>query len=194
MLDQKSDNRTKLLQVGMTLFATHGYDGVGVQQIVEAVGVTKPTLYHYFESKHGLLKAIIDHHADDLLMQIRQAAKYDRNITSTIKTVMTAYFDYAVAHPVFYRMVLAMWFAPSSSEYYLDVADLQQRQFVMIEYLFQRAADDHGNMKGRHRQYAVTFKGMIDTYIGLSLQGYISLDNPQLVHQLAHQFMHGIFS
>src|SRR5689334_16385488 len=92
--DNRSDNRTKLLQVAMNLFAAHGYDAVGVQQIVETAGVTKPTLYHYFESKHGLLNAIIDHHADDLVTSVRKAAHYERNITMSIKEVMTAYFSY----------------------------------------------------------------------------------------------------
>lgn len=189
-----SENRTKLLQAGMTLFAQHGYDGVGVQQIVEAAGVTKPTLYHYFENKLGLLKAILDHHAGDLLTQTGKAAAYQHDLTLNIQQLMTAYFDYAEAHPVFYRLLLAMWFAPTSSEYYLPVADLQQRQFVIIEHLFQQATADHGNMRGRHRQFAISLKGMIDTYIGLSLQGYLELNNPQLVYQLSHQFMHGIFS
>ena len=48
-------------------------------------------------------------------------------------------------------------------------------------------------MKGRQRAYAATFIGMINTYIGLSLNGYARLDD-QRVHQAVHQFMHGIFS
>ena len=42
------------------LFATHGYAGTSVQQIVEAAGVTKGAMYHYFESKDDLLFGIYD--------------------------------------------------------------------------------------------------------------------------------------
>ena len=38
-----------------------------------------------------------------------------------------------------------------------------------------------------------TFMGMINTYIGLALNGYILLDQ-KLINQALHQFMHGIFS
>ncbi len=33
----------------------NGYDAMGIQRIVEAARITKPTLYHYFGSKQGLL-------------------------------------------------------------------------------------------------------------------------------------------
>lgn len=43
-LDNPINNRTKLLAAATHLFALHGYEAVGVQLIVAAVGVTKPTL------------------------------------------------------------------------------------------------------------------------------------------------------
>ena len=50
------DNRELLLNTALELFHAKGYDAVGVQEIVEKAGVTKPTLYYYFGSKLGLLK------------------------------------------------------------------------------------------------------------------------------------------
>ncbi len=48
-------------------------------------------------------------------------------------------------------------------------------------------------MRGRQKAYAATFLGMINTYVGLALNGYATLDD-QLVYRATHQFMHGIFS
>ncbi|GAA1945036.1 TetR/AcrR family transcriptional regulator [Microbacterium deminutum] len=42
------------------LFAEQGYANTSVQQIVEAAGVTKGAMYHYFESKDDLLFAIYE--------------------------------------------------------------------------------------------------------------------------------------
>ena len=39
------DYRTELIDQALTLFAGRGYDAVSVQEIVDGVGVTKPTLY-----------------------------------------------------------------------------------------------------------------------------------------------------
>jgi AcrR family transcriptional regulator len=56
------------------LFAAQGYANTSVQQIVEAAGVTKGAMYHYFESKDDLLFAIYERmlslqkaHLDDII-------------------------------------------------------------------------------------------------------------------------------
>jgi AcrR family transcriptional regulator len=50
----------RLGQVSVELFAEHGYAQTSVQQIVDAAGVTKGALYHYFTSKDDLLFDIYD--------------------------------------------------------------------------------------------------------------------------------------
>jgi AcrR family transcriptional regulator len=50
----------KLMRVSVELFATRGYAQTSVQQIVDAAGVTKGALYHYFASKDDLLFDIYD--------------------------------------------------------------------------------------------------------------------------------------
>jgi len=57
MAASPDDTRAELLDRALDLFAAYGYDGVGVQQICNAAGVTKPTLYHHFGSKRGILRA-----------------------------------------------------------------------------------------------------------------------------------------
>lgn len=48
----------RLLAAATRLFADRGYDRTSVQEIVEAAGVTKGALYHYFGSKDDLLHEI----------------------------------------------------------------------------------------------------------------------------------------
>ena len=50
----------KLMRVSVELFAEQGYAQTSVQQIVDAAGVTKGALYHYFSSKDDLLFDIYD--------------------------------------------------------------------------------------------------------------------------------------
>ena len=47
-------------RAAVRLFAAQGYANTSVQQIVEAAGVTKGAMYHYFESKDDLLFAIYE--------------------------------------------------------------------------------------------------------------------------------------
>src|SRR5829696_2658863 len=48
-----------IARVAARLFASHGYDATPVRAIVEAAGVTKPTLYYHYGSKEGLAQALL---------------------------------------------------------------------------------------------------------------------------------------
>jgi AcrR family transcriptional regulator len=187
------DNRSNILSHALKLFAARGYDAVGIQEIVDASGITKPTLYHYFGSKEGLLTALLAENFDKLYQSVEVAANYQRDLPLTLNRIVSAYFLFADAHRSFYRMQLSMWLAPADSIAFKAVSRWNEKQQLLIEDLFLRAENDHGNMKGRHRAYAATFLGMINTYISLALNGYTDITD-DLIYRAVHQFMHGIFS
>ena len=188
------DNRDIILARALDLWGERGYDAVGVQEIVESAGVTKPTLYHYFGSKRGLLDALIEERSAGLRDALADAAVYQpRNLVMTLEAVTRAYFEFALANSAFYRMQMSFWFAPPQSDEYLSTLARSIDQHEKLERLFAAAALDHGNMRGREKAYAATFLGMLNTYIGLALNGYATLDD-QLVRTAVHQFQHGIYS
>ena len=187
------DNRTRLLDCALKLFAARGYDAVGVQEVADAAGLKKPTLYHYFGSKSGLLQTLLDESFIELFDMLEQASIYHRDVKTTLNAVALEYFEFAEKHPRFYRLQLSMWFAPPESAAFAAIRAVNQKQQQQLEAFFQRAAEDHGNMKGRERSYAATFLGMLNTYISINLNGQGNLDQV-LAQNAVHQFMHGIFS
>jgi len=187
------DNRNTLLDCALTLFSSRGYDAVGVQEICDLAGVTKPTLYHYFISKRGLLQALLEAYFNPFLNDLEQAASYQGDITLSLEKIIRLYFSFARKAMPFYRLQLAMRFSPQESEAYQAVASFNKRQTITLEDLFIMAAADHGNMHRRAKTYAATFLGMISTTISLSYDQNIPLDD-DLLYKIQHQFMHGIFS
>jgi AcrR family transcriptional regulator len=187
------DNRSNILDQSLQLFAARGYEAVGVQEICEAAGVTKPTLYHYFGSKRGLLDALLETQFSLLNQVIQEAATYQHDVPSSLQRVAAAYFQFALANKDFYRLQLAMSFAAPQSDPHDAMVIHGQAQYRILEELFFRAALDHGNMRGRQRAYATTFLGVVNAYISMWLFGYATLDEA-LTRQAVHQFMHGIFS
>lgn len=187
------DNRSIIAEQALALFASRGYDAVGVQEICETAGVTKPTLYHYFYSKRGLLEGILTDSFNRLKEKMQSAAEYQGDLPLTLQRIAEACFIFARENPVFYRLQLGLWFSPQESESFLVVSTLNRFQYEIIERLFIEAVLQHGNMRGRHQAYAITFLGMINNYIGLGLNGLTEL-NSTLVQQAVHQFQHGIYS
>lgn len=56
------NTKDKLIQAGVGLFATKGFNNTGIAEILAEVGVPKGSFYHYFKSKEDLGLAVIDHY------------------------------------------------------------------------------------------------------------------------------------
>jgi AcrR family transcriptional regulator len=187
------DNRSNILTQALTLFAARGYEGVGVQEIVDAASITKPTLYHYFGSKEGLLKELFVERFEPFLKDLRKAAHYERDLPLTLDRITETYFLFAQSNRTFYRMLLALIYAPPESQGLRIAVEYAKAPFEILEEVFLAATNDHGNMRGRHKMYAITFIGMINNYITLFLNGYLEITD-RLRYQAVHQFQHGIYS
>lgn len=81
------DNREKILSCALESFYEWGYDAVGVQEIVEKAGVTKPTLYYYFGSKRGLLECVMNEHFSRLEEKLIKAAEHNARIPEVLYRV-----------------------------------------------------------------------------------------------------------
>jgi AcrR family transcriptional regulator len=187
------DNRQKLAAAALELFAAHGYDAIGVQEICDAVGVRKPTLYHYYGSKRGLLEAIVAVRGEPFMAELAVAAAYDGNLPLTLQRIVAAYFRFTGREPVLYRLLLAAWLTDPANEAYQIVASFNARQRQLATMMFEAAGADHGNMRGRHRINGATFLGVIHAYCALGLAGELVFD-AALERQVVQQFSYGIYS
>ena len=187
------ETRLNILEHALRLFAARGYDAIGVQEICGAAGITKPTLYHHFGNKRGLLAALIQEGCTPFLAHLERAAEYTGDLPLTLQRVAEASFQFAHEQPSLQGLLLALWFAPPSSEAFQIAAAFNDKQMLLLEELFRHAASHHGNMRERHHLYAATFLGTLHTYIALALKGRLVLNEP-MAHQAVNQFSHGIYS
>lgn len=54
--------RERLIDFAIDLFYTHGFNAVGLDQVIAAAGVTKTTFYKHFDSKDDLIVAAVEKH------------------------------------------------------------------------------------------------------------------------------------
>jgi len=189
------DNKSKILECALEMFWARGYDAVGVQEIVEAAGVTKPTLYHYFRSKEGVLDAILVEKFGAFIEELELLTKYKGDIVVSLENIVHHYMKFAKSDPLFYRMVLNLNFSPEQSLSYSYIIKYMILQHNFIEKMFNEAEKQHGNMIGRSRMYTFTFIGMINSAI--SFYFYTKDENDisiESARKVSRQFMYGIFS
>lgn len=192
------DNRQAILDSALTLFYEKGYDAVGVQQIVDAAGVTKPTLYYYFGSKQGLLSCLLEEHFSKLETQMEQVKDAPEKIQEKLYHTARIFLNGASAEPEFYLMMLALFYSGRKSEGFQTVYPLIERYYQIFVEIFEHASQELGNMRGRQRQFAVGFSGMLNHYLMFAAKDMDDLSNltitDQEVYEIVHQFMYGIYS
>ncbi|HEY3711234.1 MAG TPA: TetR/AcrR family transcriptional regulator [Amycolatopsis sp.] len=76
----------RLLQQATKLFAKKGFDRTSVQEIVEAAGVTKGAMYHYFGSKDDLLYEIYARVLREQTAQLEKVADSDAPLRARLAT------------------------------------------------------------------------------------------------------------
>src|SRR6478609_4365885 len=55
----KADRRAALLDAAAGLFAERGFNGVSIEDLGSAVGVSGPAVYRHFSSKQAVLEALL---------------------------------------------------------------------------------------------------------------------------------------
>ncbi|TLS36915.1 TetR/AcrR family transcriptional regulator [Pseudalkalibacillus caeni] len=75
--------KQRILETSIELFDKNGFTETSVQDIVEAVGVTKGTFYYYFNSKQELLKDIHLGYIEDLVKQQEKIFSDEAKDTNT---------------------------------------------------------------------------------------------------------------
>jgi TetR/AcrR family transcriptional regulator len=186
------ETRQLLLDRALELFAARGYESVGVQEIVEAAAVTKPTLYHYFGSKAGLLRALLEQQFEPYLAALEAACVYRGDLPQTLYLAAQSMLRFAAAHADFNRLRLALRFSASASDAHGVIEPFLARQQRILEDLFARVGTDHGNLRGRHPIFALTFAAMVDSYIATEAASDAGPDDA--MRQAVKQFMYGIYA
>lgn len=59
--------REEVLDAALTLISEHGVAGASLRKLAAKLGMSQPSLYHYFDSKDALVQQIIEHCANQML-------------------------------------------------------------------------------------------------------------------------------
>jgi TetR/AcrR family transcriptional regulator len=98
------DQRGLILTCAAALFAERGYMATSMNQVAEAAGMSKATLYHYYRDKYALLLHIADDHVSRLQTLVAQVQAEQLparpRLQRLIERFVEAYADARHAHRV----------------------------------------------------------------------------------------------
>jgi len=88
-----------ILQHAARLFAERGFAGTSMNELAHAAGVSKASLYHYYEDKYRLLVAIAEGHIDRLTALVDEVAAEPLPPGTRLRRLIARFVEeYADAH------------------------------------------------------------------------------------------------
>ena len=97
------ERREQLLRCGVELFDRFGHDGVSIEEIADAAGVSKGLLYHYFPTKKDFVLAALARGRAQLESRIRPDPRLDPE--AQFDAGLGAFLDYVEEHTSAYTAI-----------------------------------------------------------------------------------------
>lgn len=88
----RAERERQMLQVAESVFAERGYSAASMDEIAERVGVSKPMLYEYFNSKEGLLLACIADARAELRRVTEESVTRAKTAEDALRLGLLAFF------------------------------------------------------------------------------------------------------
>jgi AcrR family transcriptional regulator len=165
--------RADILAAAAGLFASQGFSAASMNQVAEACGVAKPTLYHYFQDKQALLAQICDGHVHALLALVEEVKAQqlapDEQLRALIQRFTQAYAGAQAQHQVLTSEI--KFLADAERERLLDVERRVVNEFAAALALVRPELCD----ARLHKPLTMLLFGMINwTFTWLRPDGELS--------------------
>lgn len=98
--ERREATRGALIGAGRALFGTLGYAETSTNRIVEEAGVTRGALYHHFEDKADLFRAVYESVEQEVVEQIAAAVSSSDDVRSRLRAGAAAFLEACIAQDV----------------------------------------------------------------------------------------------
>jgi TetR/AcrR family transcriptional regulator len=172
---------SRILKQALELFSSKGYDATAVREICEAAGITKPTLYHFFGSKEGVYRALVDGTLERFRSEIVRALGQPGSLRERLKRLARSYFEQACEHREAVRFIFGLIHNPPSSAPPTDFKKFHQEILQLVGACLDEGLESGELRPGRVDVRLLAFFGAL----GEAVCGNLVEGDPQLTGALA---------
>ena len=106
--DPKADKARAILSGAFEVFTTQGYAAASMARIAKAAGVSKPTLYSYFQDKEGLFIALVQqllHKSNRMVGNLPEGADSPASPEASMRQMATSFLTEATSNKPFLTLI-----------------------------------------------------------------------------------------
>ena len=135
----QSAAESKILNAANKLFVKRGYFNVNIAKIAREAGVSKATIYTYFQGKDDILRHLIENH-------FNTSARFGRSLKgkALIKDFIDRSIDSLEHHCSFLRVIYPMVFFTDSQKHLKDfLYEITMKQIKELAPAFEVIGSEH---------------------------------------------------
>ena len=145
MVDEKAPGaKERIRQAATDLFARKGFDATSVREIVEAAGVSKPTLYYYFKSKEGLAANLVVDITEEFREALSQMSHSVGDLSAFVARIIEENFRFTRRHLEIVRFLFATVFGGSAKSFRPGVLSIYAETEAETKKIICRGAVEKG--------------------------------------------------
>lgn len=107
MARERATDTTALVAAAAETFRRKGYRSSTIDDIAEAAGISRPTVYKYTRSKQHLLDLMVDQVTGDLSRRIKEAVETGEPAPVRLRALISTHVQAATANRTFYAIVFS---------------------------------------------------------------------------------------
>lgn len=93
MSEQKTDRRTRILEVAERLFAEHGFEAVSMRDIADAAGVSVALLTYHFATKDNLYRTLFERRQSVIDERLERLHAVNLSARNALEQVVAAFVE-----------------------------------------------------------------------------------------------------
>lgn len=181
------DHRKGILDTAAALFAQKGYLGTTMNEVAQACGITKPTLYHYYRDKDDLLVNIADGHVSALVDLTRAVEREHEPGAQRLHALVHRFLsEYASARDKHRVLTEDVKYLQQD-----DLARVLDKERLVVKAFADAIAEMRPDLRGHHleKPVAMLLFGMINwLFTWWHPEGALG---PQALTRMIDQFIFG---
>jgi AcrR family transcriptional regulator len=191
MANAETGLREEILQTANKLFIEHGYTGLSMREISEALGVSKAALYYYYKDKEQLFLAILKAYLDEMETAIDQILA--RPVSG--KEQIRLFVEYVLTQPAEKRATIRLAsqeIAQISAPARQAFDQIYREKFINKVRVILVAGMEHGEFRQIPAETAVwALLGIMFPYFYPAHNGNTFL-SAETIHEIVTIYLHGI--
>lgn len=179
--ERSTERRAQILQAAAAVYARQGIDSARMDDIVAESGLSKGTLYWYFDSKDDITVALVEEVISEEFAQLRQLLDAEGTVIERLERFFDMHATILQSNPLLGKLGIEFYSIAGKLDKVHELVRQYYDEFVAVVLALVRQGEGRGELRvGRPRELAVNLVALVE---GSTLLWAIGIQEVDLAQQ-----------